>query len=63
MNLKRLWTCTGLLKWHTFVTYKTWKMWTQKICQSNVKIKIKTKHHQMKNLLVKCIETFLIYMF
>jgi hypothetical protein len=26
-----------------FVTYKKWKMWIQKICQSNVKIKIKKK--------------------
>ncbi len=24
-----------------FVTYKKWKMWIQKICQSNVKRKIK----------------------
>jgi hypothetical protein len=38
-------------------------MWTQKKCQNNIKIKIKIKHHQMKNLLVKCIETFLIYIF
>jgi hypothetical protein len=24
-----------------FVTHEKWKMWTQKICHSNIKIKIK----------------------
>jgi hypothetical protein len=39
-------------------------MWIQEICQGSVKIKIKKiKHHQMKNLLVKCIETFHIYIY
>jgi hypothetical protein len=28
----------------TFVTYKKWKMWIQKICQSNVKIKKQKKN-------------------
>jgi hypothetical protein len=40
---------------------KKWKMWTQKICQNSVKSFLKIKHHQMKNLLLKCIENFLIY--
>jgi hypothetical protein len=31
---------------------KKWKMWTQKICQSNIKIYIFFKCHQMKNLLI-----------
>ncbi len=26
-----------------FVTQKNWKLWTQKICHSNIKIKIKNK--------------------
>jgi hypothetical protein len=46
----------------TFVTHEKWKIWTQKICQSSVKIKLK-KNHQMNNLLLKYIETFLIYIF
>jgi len=36
-------------------------MWIQKICHSNVKIII--RKYQMKNLLMKCIETFLIYIY
>jgi hypothetical protein len=38
-------------------------MWTQKICHSNIKIKNKRKNYQMENLLMKCIETFLIYIY
>jgi hypothetical protein len=46
-----------------FVKPKNEKCGLKKKCQSSVKIKMKNKHHQMKNLLMKCIETFLIYVF
>jgi hypothetical protein len=37
-------------------------MWIQKICQYQNK-KIKKKHHQVKNSLMKCIETFQIHIY
>jgi hypothetical protein len=45
----------------TFVTQKKWKMWIQKNAKVIFKLKQKTKHYQMKNLLVKCIDIFFIY--
>jgi hypothetical protein len=36
-------------------------MWTQKNAKVVFKLKLKNKHYQMKNLLVKCIDIFLIY--
>ncbi len=39
------------------------KIVDSKKCQNSVKNKLKIKHHQMNNLLVKCIETFLMYIF
>jgi len=41
-----------------FVTHTKWKMWTQKLCHNNIKIKI--GHHKMNNLIIRCIEIFLI---
>jgi hypothetical protein len=38
-------------------------MWTQKNAKVVLKLKLKIKHYQMKNLLMKCIEIFLIYIF
>ncbi len=38
-----------------FVTHRKWKMWTQKICHSNIKIKFKIGRHKMNNLIVKYI--------
>jgi len=46
-----------------FVTQKKWKMWTQKNAKIVFKLKLKNKHYQMKNLLVKCIDIFPIYIF
>ncbi len=45
----------------TFVKQKKWKMWTQKNAKVIFELKLKNKHYQMKNLSVKCIEIFLIY--
>jgi len=62
--LRRLWTHNGLLKWQHYACHiEKMKNVDSKKCQNSVKIKIKIKikHHQMKNLLVKCIETFYIY--
>jgi len=39
------------------ITQKKWKMWIQKNVNKN-----KIKNHQMKHLLLKWIETFLIYL-
>jgi len=53
-----IWTHNGLLKWQHYVCH------IEKICKSSDKIRRKkNKNHQIKNLLVKCIETFLIYVF
>jgi hypothetical protein len=41
-----------------FVIYKKWKMQIKKWSHSSVKNKI--NHHPMKNLRIRCIETFLI---
>jgi hypothetical protein len=42
------------------LSHKKMKNVNSKKCESNVK---KIKNHQIKFLLVKCIETFLIYIF
>jgi hypothetical protein len=41
-----------------FVTKIKQKMWTQKVCYNNVKLKIEKNHHQMRNLRIKCIKNF-----
>jgi hypothetical protein len=63
--LTRLRSHNGLLKWKHYVCHiEKMKNVDSKKCQNSVNIKkIKIKHHQMKNLLLKCIETFLIYIF
>jgi len=44
------------------LSHKKMKNVDSKKCQSGVKFKKKIKHHQMKNLLVNFIETFIINM-
>ncbi len=41
-----------------FVTKIKQKMWIQKVCYNNVKIKIEKNQHQMRNLRIKCIKNF-----
>jgi hypothetical protein len=61
--LRRLWIRNGLLKWqHYFYHTKKMKNVDSKKCKKKVN-KNKIKHHQMKNLLLKWIENFLIYIF
>jgi hypothetical protein len=45
------------------LSHKKMKNVDSKKCQSGVKLKNKIKDHQMNNLLVNFIETFLIYMY
>jgi hypothetical protein len=47
-----------------FVTHKKKKLWTQKICHNNIKIKNKKiGHHKMNKSIVRCIDIFPIYIY
>ncbi len=59
--LKRLWIRNGHLKWQHFVCHiEKMKILNSKEFQSSIKKNLnKIKHHQMKNLLVKCIKSYI----